>query len=86
MARSEEVGRLGGGVGVAMRNWFIETWLYQILMSIAIGAIVGFGAQYALKFALSKKWIDAESYLLYPTALGVSKSPLLGPVLVPGPS
>ncbi|KEY63815.1 hypothetical protein S7711_09717 [Stachybotrys chartarum IBT 7711] len=72
VGRSEEgVGRLGGGVGVALRNWLVETWLYQILMSIAIGAIVGFAAQYALRFALRKKWVDAESYLLYPTAIGL---------------
>ncbi|KAM0335147.1 hypothetical protein ACHAQA_000188 [Verticillium albo-atrum] len=71
IGRSEEVGRLGGGVGIAMQNWFIETWLYQIFMSIAIGAIVGFAAQFALRFALRKKWVDSESYLLYPTAIGL---------------
>lgn len=71
VSRSGEVGRLGGGVGVAMRNWLIETWLYQILMSIAIGAIVGFAAQYALRFALRRHWVDTESYLLYPTAIGL---------------
>ncbi|KAG7136323.1 Na(+)/H(+) antiporter C3A11.09 like protein [Verticillium longisporum] len=72
MGRSEEeVGRLGGGVGIAVQNWVIETWLYQIFMSIAIGAIVGFAAQFALRFALRKKWVDSESYLLYPTALGL---------------
>ncbi|KAG9251733.1 Sodium/hydrogen exchanger family-domain-containing protein [Emericellopsis atlantica] len=69
--KEEEVGRLGGGVGVAMQNWFIETWIYQILMSVAIGAIVGFGAQYALKYALRRKWVDSESYLLYPLAIGL---------------
>jgi sodium/hydrogen antiporter len=52
VGRSGDIGRLGGGTGIAMKNWFIETWLYQILMSIAIGAIVGFGAQYALKYSL----------------------------------
>ncbi|KAK5653717.1 hypothetical protein OQA88_8748 [Cercophora sp. LCS_1] len=70
-ARAGDVGRLGGGVGVALKNWFIETWLYIVLMSVAIGAIVGFGAQYALKYALRKKWVDSESYLLYPTAMGL---------------
>ncbi|KAL2012511.1 hypothetical protein VTN00DRAFT_36 [Thermoascus crustaceus] len=43
-ARSAEVGRLGGGVGKALKMWFVETWL---------------------------KWIDDESYLLFPTALGL---------------
>ncbi|KAK0648275.1 Cation/H+ exchanger [Cercophora newfieldiana] len=72
LARSEEgIGRLGGGVGVALKNWFVETWLYIVLMSVAIGAIVGYGSLLALKFALRKKWVDSESYLLYPTAIGL---------------
>lgn len=87
--RNGEVGRQGGGPGVALTNWLVETWLYQILMSVAIGLIVGFAAQYALRFALRKyvpfipsltdylliihrRWVDSESYLLYPTAIGVS--------------
>ncbi|KAL2157892.1 hypothetical protein VTH06DRAFT_4946 [Thermothelomyces fergusii] len=66
-----QVGRLGGGVGVALKNWFVETWLYVVLMSVAIGALVGFASGYALKFALRRKWVDSESYLLYPTAIGL---------------
>ncbi|KAL2270282.1 hypothetical protein VTJ83DRAFT_2466 [Remersonia thermophila] len=66
-----EVGRLGGGVGVALKNWFVETWLYIILTSMAIGALVGFASGYALKFAVRRKWVDKESYLLNPTATGL---------------
>jgi NhaP-type Na+/H+ or K+/H+ antiporter len=51
---SEGVGRLCGGVGVAMREWFVETWLYIVLMSVAIGALVGLASGWALKFALRK--------------------------------
>ncbi|KAF9880873.1 sodium hydrogen exchanger family protein [Colletotrichum karsti] len=65
------VGRLGGGVGVALTNWFVETWLYIVLMSVAIGVVVGFASGKALKFALRKQWVDSESYLLYPTAIGL---------------
>lgn len=54
IARAGDVGRLGGGVGVALQNWFIETWLYIVLMSVAIGALVGFASGFALKFALRK--------------------------------
>ncbi|KAG7287500.1 hypothetical protein NEMBOFW57_007012 [Staphylotrichum longicolle] len=54
IARAGDVGRLGGGVGVALKNWFVETWLYIVLMSVAIGALVGFASGYALKFALRK--------------------------------
>lgn len=63
VGRSEEVGRLGGGVGVALQNWLVETWLYQIFMSIAIGAVVGFGAQYALKFAL-RRYVSSRLFVV----------------------
>ncbi|KAJ2905020.1 Na(+)/H(+) antiporter 1 [Zalerion maritima] len=67
----EEIGRLGGGVGVAMKNWFLETWLYVVIMSVFYGGILGFGLGKAIKFCLRRKWIDEESYLLFPTALGL---------------
>lgn len=67
----EEIGRLGGGVGKAMEMWFVDGWLYIIFMSVAIGAVLGFGSMYAIKFSLRKKWIDGESFLLWPTALGL---------------
>lgn len=55
MARSEEeVGRLGGGVAEAMKQWFVETWLYVVLLSVAYGIVVGLGAMYAIKFALKR--------------------------------
>lgn len=54
LARSEEVGRLGGGVGVAMREWFVETWLYIVLLSVVYGAVVGFAACKGIKFALRR--------------------------------
>jgi predicted lysophospholipase L1 biosynthesis ABC-type transport system permease subunit len=72
--RSEEsgIGRLGGGIGKAMEQWVVEGWIYIILMSVAIGAIIGLGSMYAIKFGLKKKWIDSESFLLWPAAIGVS--------------
>jgi NhaP-type Na+/H+ or K+/H+ antiporter len=70
--RSEEgVGRLGGGVPMAMEQWIVEGWLYIILMSVAIGALVGVGSMFAIKFSLRKKWIDSESLLLWPMAVGL---------------
>lgn len=52
--REVEVGRLGGGVAKAMENWFIETWLYIVLLSVAYGIVVGYGSGKAIKFALRK--------------------------------
>ena len=53
-AREEEVGRLGGGVGIAMKEWFLETWLYIVLLSVVYGAVVGYGSCKMVKFALRK--------------------------------
>jgi NhaP-type Na+/H+ or K+/H+ antiporter len=70
--RSEEgVGRLGGGIPMAMEQWIVEGWLYIIFMSVAIGALVGVGSMFAIKFSLRKKWIDSESLLLWPMAVGL---------------
>ncbi|KAL1614155.1 hypothetical protein SLS56_012176 [Neofusicoccum ribis] len=68
---SHDVGRLGGGVGKALEMWIIETWLYVVIMSAVYGVVVGYGSCRALKFVLKKKWIDNESYLLFPAAIGL---------------
>lgn len=70
--QEEGVGRLGGGVPTAMEQWIVEGWLYIIIMSVVIGIVVGYGSMFAIKFALNKKWIDSESFLLWPMAIGVS--------------
>ena len=54
LARAGDVGRLGGGTGVAIKYWFLETWLYYVIMSVVYGAIVGFGACHAIKFGLKR--------------------------------
>ncbi|KAF2180912.1 Na(+)/H(+) antiporter 1 [Zopfia rhizophila CBS 207.26] len=71
MKREEDIGRLGGGVLKAMEVWIVEGWLYIILMSVAIGIIIGLGSMFAIKYALSRKWIDSESFLLWPMAIGL---------------
>lgn len=67
----EHVLRLGGGVTKAIEQWFVEGWLYAVLMSVAIGCVAGYGSCRAIKFALGRKWIDNESLFLWPTALGL---------------
>ncbi|KAK7422964.1 hypothetical protein QQX98_001254 [Neonectria punicea] len=71
MIRSADVGRLGGGVGEAMKHWVLETWLYVVLLSVVYGAVAGYGSCKAIRFALKRKWIDNESYVLFPAALGL---------------
>lgn len=54
VTRSGDVGRLGGGVGVAIGQWFLETWLYTVIMSSVMGALIGYGSGKALRFALRR--------------------------------
>lgn len=70
-ARAAEVGRLGGGAGQAVEIWIVEGWLYFIFTGVILGAVCGIGSMYMVTFSLKKKWIDTESLLLYPTALGL---------------
>lgn len=66
-----DVGRLGGGISKAMEQWIVEGWLYIIVMSVVIGVLIGYGSMVAIKFGLRRKWIDSESFLLWPTAVGL---------------
>lgn len=59
---SHGVGRLGGGVGKALEQWVVETWLYIVLMSAVYGVVVGYGSCKALKFAL-RKCVSSPSIL-----------------------
>ncbi|KAF2003193.1 Na(+)/H(+) antiporter 1 [Amniculicola lignicola CBS 123094] len=71
LKREGNIGRLGGGVPKAMEMWIVEGWLYIVLMAVAIGLLVGYGSMYAIRFALNRKWIDNESFLLWPMAIGL---------------
>lgn len=54
VARADDVGKIGGGVGVAVKMWFLETVLYTVLLAIVYGAIVGYSSSLALKFAIRR--------------------------------
>lgn len=54
VARADVVGRLGGGARVAIGEWFLETWLYTVIMSSVMGAMIGYGSGKALRFALRR--------------------------------
>ncbi|OSS50094.1 hypothetical protein B5807_04805 [Epicoccum nigrum] len=71
LARAGDVGRLGGGAGQAVEIWIVEGWLYFILLGVVVGAVLGIASMFVVSFTLKRKWIDTESLLLYPTALGL---------------
>ncbi|KKK14834.1 hypothetical protein ARAM_004922 [Aspergillus rambellii] len=59
-------GRFGGGAGTALKHWFVEGFLYMIILGAGYGIIVGFVCQKVLNM----KWIDHECFTLIPVALG----------------
>ncbi|KAI1742853.1 Cation/H+ exchanger [Xylaria scruposa] len=65
------VGSHPGDIGIAIGNWAIETLVYIVLLASVYGVVTGYCARKAIRFSLSHKWIDTESYLLFPTALGL---------------
>lgn len=48
-------------IGLEIGWWIVDVWLYQIALSIAIGASIGFIAMKTVKFAEQHNMIDHES-------------------------
>jgi NhaP-type Na+/H+ or K+/H+ antiporter len=66
-----QYGGQGGGAREAMGLWFLETWLYQIILGVAYGAVVGWIAKELLHFAEEKKFVDRESFLVFAITLAL---------------
>ncbi|CAG8595066.1 25230_t:CDS:10 [Cetraspora pellucida] len=52
-------------------QWFSFVWGYHILLSIAIGIVIGWAARKLLGLAESRDWIDKESFLVFAFALAI---------------
>jgi NhaP-type Na+/H+ or K+/H+ antiporter len=61
-----------GGAGTAVGMWFYDIWVYQILLGVMYGAVVGWIAKELLHFAEERKYVDRESFLVFAVALAVS--------------
>ena len=61
------------GIQTAVGLWFGETLGYQILLSIAYGAVVGWLAKEMLRFAERHNLVDRESFLVFSISIAVSK-------------
>ncbi|KAI0158372.1 Cation/H+ exchanger [Pestalotiopsis sp. NC0098] len=70
-AQSNGAASIVAEAGRVARFWAVEALLYTVLLAIAYGIVVGYCAQRIVGLSLSRKWIDTESYLLFPTALGL---------------
>ncbi|CAE6423715.1 unnamed protein product [Rhizoctonia solani] len=48
---------------VAVGEWFYVTWLYEVALGIAFGAVLGFGFRHLMRFCERKDLIDRQSYV-----------------------
>ncbi|KAK9374138.1 Cation/H+ exchanger [Lipomyces chichibuensis] len=53
------------------RDWIVETIIYQVILSVAYGTVVGYIAMRTLHFAKEKNMIDDESFVLFAFALAL---------------
>ncbi|KAK4687881.1 sodium/hydrogen antiporter, partial [Tremellales sp. Uapishka_1] len=57
--------------GEAVGQWFYITWIYEVVLGILLGAILGFCARKTMKFCEEKKFIDRQSYVAQYVSLAV---------------
>ncbi|KEP47892.1 Na+/H+ antiporter Nha1 [Rhizoctonia solani 123E] len=48
---------------VAVGEWFYVTWLYEVALGIAFGAVLGYGFRHMMRFCERKDLIDRQSYV-----------------------
>ncbi|KAG6809388.1 hypothetical protein H0H92_000457 [Tricholoma furcatifolium] len=58
-------------VGYAIRDWFLRVFLYQIILGIVIGALLGFGFRSLMKFCQGRNLVDRHSYVAQYIALSM---------------
>ncbi|KAJ6557900.1 Sodium/hydrogen exchanger family-domain-containing protein [Mycena capillaripes] len=47
----------------AIRDWFIDLWLYQVILGVVIGSLIGFSFRHLMKFSERHSLIDRHSYV-----------------------
>ncbi|KAK7044881.1 Na-H-exchanger domain-containing protein [Favolaschia claudopus] len=47
----------------AIRDWFLILWLYQVVLGVIIGSLIGFSFRYMMKFSERHSLIDRHSYV-----------------------
>ncbi|CCM01172.1 uncharacterized protein FIBRA_03220 [Fibroporia radiculosa] len=49
--------------GRAVSDWFLLLWLYQVVLGIVFGAVLGYAFRHLMKFCERKDLIDRQSYV-----------------------
>ncbi|KAF7296875.1 Na-H-Exchanger domain-containing protein [Mycena indigotica] len=56
---------------VAVGEWFLVGWLYQVIFGILLGALLGIAFSYLIKLSHRKGFLDRESYVAQYLALAI---------------
>ncbi|KAG9124548.1 hypothetical protein FRC07_011171 [Ceratobasidium sp. 392] len=56
---------------VAVGEWFYVTWLYEVALGIAFGAVLGFCFRHLMKFCERRDLIDRQSYVAQYVSLAI---------------
>lgn len=54
---------LDSSPGHAVGEWFYMTWVYEVLLGIILGGLLGFTARKVMQFSERKKLIDRQSFV-----------------------
>ncbi|KXN84175.1 putative Na(+)/H(+) antiporter C3A11.09 [Leucoagaricus sp. SymC.cos] len=54
---------LDKNTGHAIRDWFLLLWIYQVIVGIVIGGLLGFAFRHLMKFCQRRDLIDRHSYV-----------------------
>ncbi|KAF8972166.1 Sodium/hydrogen exchanger family-domain-containing protein [Flammula alnicola] len=57
--------------GTAVTQWVLIGWLYQVILGIVMGGILGMMFSYLMKFSHRRGYIDRESYVAQYLALAI---------------
>ncbi|EJC98839.1 uncharacterized protein FOMMEDRAFT_23244 [Fomitiporia mediterranea MF3/22] len=55
----------------AIRDWFLITWLYEVVLGTVFGAIIGIAFRHLMKFCERKDLIDRQSYVAQYVSLAI---------------
>ncbi|KAI0256138.1 Cation/H+ exchanger [Lactifluus subvellereus] len=55
----------------AFEKWVVISWLYQVILGTALGAVIGYSFSHLLRFAQERHFIDRESYIAQYIALAL---------------
>ncbi|KAJ6571106.1 Sodium/hydrogen exchanger family-domain-containing protein [Mycena capillaripes] len=56
---------------VAIGKWFLVGWLYEVILGIVLGAVLGIAFSYLMKLSHRRGFIDRESYVAQYLALAL---------------